>query len=515
MFIKSCRVRKIIIAVLAVAAIVFILPEAAIASSEDIINISDNALKESLLALPGVDSNSDLQLTESELSALSGTLDLHSKGISNIAGLEFATGITELNLSDNNIRDISCLALSIDRLPLVSLDLTGNYLDLTEGSEDKAAIDTISAKCTVTVGTQNAIPVEGISLDISNLEACSSDTITLTASISPADAANKLVSWSSDNTNVATVTDGVVSILTEGTANIKATTQDGGHEASCTIIVKANTITSSKYITSGTLLKGISKSTVLPTFISNLSNAAGNVKVLKADGTELTSGILGTGMSVQLFVDGKLRDTKSIVVNGDTNGDGMVDILDYTNTRLQILNISELKDAYLASADVDNNGVVDILDYTAIRLDILNLQPLQGMLPDLPEVPSGKIRAFLDKALAQLGKPYVWSTEGPDSFDCSGYIYYCLSQVGYPAGRSTANTYSINEKWQYVDRNELQPGDLMFYWSDSKPGYIGHVGIYLGNGYHIHASSDYGYVVICQITGWYDRMLSHGRRVNF
>jgi cell wall-associated NlpC family hydrolase len=55
----------------------------------------------------------------------------------------------------------------------------------------------------------------------------------------------------------------------------------------------------------------------------------------------------------------------------------------------------------------------------------------------------------------------------------------------------------------------------MFYFSDeSNDGdHIGHIGIYLGNGYHIHASSSYGYVVICRVEGWYDTMLSHGRRV--
>jgi cell wall-associated NlpC family hydrolase len=53
----------------------------------------------------------------------------------------------------------------------------------------------------------------------------------------------------------------------------------------------------------------------------------------------------------------------------------------------------------------------------------------------------------------------------------------------------------------------------MFYHSDTRPGIIGHIGIYLGNGYHIHASSDYGRVIICRVDGWYDRMLSHGRRV--
>ena len=54
----------------------------------------------------------------------------------------------------------------------------------------------------------------------------------------------------------------------------------------------------------------------------------------------------------------------------------------------------------------------------------------------------------------------------------------------------------------------------MFYFDDDMAT-IGHVGVYLGNGYHIHASSDYGCVIICRVEGWYDRRLSHGRRVFF
>jgi len=117
------------------------------------------------------------------------------------------------------------------------------------------------------------------------------------------------------------------------------------------------------------------------------------------------------------------------------------------------------------------------------------------------------------------GKPYIWGDEGPASFDCSGFVYYCLKQAGYTGTlwRSTADSYSKWAGWTRVDRNALQPGDLMFYYSDNPNDgdHIGHIGIYLGNGYHIHASSDYGFVVICRVDGWYDRMLSHGMRVNF
>ena len=75
--------------------------------------------------------------------------------------------------------------------------------------------------------------------------------------------------------------------------------------------------------------------------------------------------------------------------------------------------------------------------------------------------------------------------------------------------------YSRNKKWTYVDKDELQPGDLMFYYSDDKDDgdHVGHTGIYLGNGYHIHASSDYGCIIICGMQGWYKKALAFGRRV--
>ncbi|NEA44405.1 C40 family peptidase [Streptomyces sp. SID11385] len=82
-------------------------------------------------------------------------------------------------------------------------------------------------------------------------------------------------------------------------------------------------------------------------------------------------------------------------------------------------------------------------------------------------------------ATAQLGKPYVWAAEGPDSFDCSGLT----SQAWAAAGRIIPRT--SQEQWrqlQHVSLSELRPGDLVIYHSDAS-----HVGIYIGKGDIIHA----------------------------
>lgn len=85
----------------------------------------------------------------------------------------------------------------------------------------------------------NVAPVHatGVTLDKTSASVKQGKTITLTATVAPADAVNKNVTWSSNNTSVATVSNGVVTGVTTGNAQITATTVDGSHTASCTVTV--------------------------------------------------------------------------------------------------------------------------------------------------------------------------------------------------------------------------------------------------------------------------------------
>ena len=91
---------------------------------------------------------------------------------------------------------------------------------------------------------------------------------------------------------------------------------------------------------------------------------------------------------------------------------------------------------------------------------------------------SGNI--VVQRAYAQLGKPYVWGAAGPNSFDCSGLVGYCLTGV---YGNHWCSTGTI-EGWTPV--SNPQPGDICI-----RPG---HTGIYIGGGQMIHASTT-GYQV--------------------
>ena len=92
-------------------------------------------------------------------------------------------------------------------------------------------------------GGGTTVAVTGVKLSYNNLSLKTGDSFTLLATVEPANATNKAVTWSSDNDAVATVSDaGVVEAKTVGTANIKVTTQDGSFEKTCLVTVTADDV---------------------------------------------------------------------------------------------------------------------------------------------------------------------------------------------------------------------------------------------------------------------------------
>ena len=85
----------------------------------------------------------------------------------------------------------------------------------------------------------------------------------------------------------------------------------------------------------------------------------------------------------------------------------------------------------------------------------------------------------VDTAMAQRGKPYVWAAAGPDAFDCSGLMEYAYSAAGIGLPHSSLLQ---SQMGQYVPRSQLQPGDLVFFYSP-----VSHVGMYIGNGQMVNA----------------------------
>ncbi|GAA3122455.1 hypothetical protein GCM10010466_11740 [Planomonospora alba] len=90
-----------------------------------------------------------------------------------------------------------------------------------------------------------------------------------------------------------------------------------------------------------------------------------------------------------------------------------------------------------------------------------------------------------DWALTQLGKPYVWAADGPDSYDCSGLTMRAWERVGVRLDHWTGTQWTSGP---HVPLNALRRGDLVFFGRITRnPGDIHHVGIYIGDGMMVHA----------------------------
>ncbi|MGI5220934.1 DUF4226 domain-containing protein [Nocardia sp. CA-290969] len=104
------------------------------------------------------------------------------------------------------------------------------------------------------------------------------------------------------------------------------------------------------------------------------------------------------------------------------------------------------------------------------------------------QVEGGSARAqhAVKTALNQVGDPYVWGAEGPNSFDCSGLMQYSAKKAGVNIPRVADDQFRSLPK---VANSDIQPGDLIFPESSYKNGKMGHVMMYIGDGKCVEAPS--------------------------
>lgn len=109
--------------------------------------------------------------------------------------------------------------------------------------------------------------------------------------------------------------------------------------------------------------------------------------------------------------------------------------------------------------------------------------PLPGAIPPGDVAPPGSPVAttVIQAALSRIGSPYSWGGSGPGAFDCSGLVMWSFQQAGIALPHSSQ---ALARGGQPVSREQMQPGDLVTYYSDAS-----HVGIYIGDGMMVHAST--------------------------
>jgi D-gamma-glutamyl-meso-diaminopimelic acid endopeptidase CwlS len=117
---------------------------------------------------------------------------------------------------------------------------------------------------------------------------------------------------------------------------------------------------------------------------------------------------------------------------------------------------------------------------------------------------------FVRAALEYRGVRYRWGGMSTRGMDCSGLVAVVLRDYGINAPHNSKALYKLGKA---VSREELEPGDLVFFHT-TRPG-ISHVGMYIGEGKFVHASSSKGRVRVDRLdTGYYSKRLVGARRVS-
>jgi peptidoglycan DL-endopeptidase CwlO len=119
---------------------------------------------------------------------------------------------------------------------------------------------------------------------------------------------------------------------------------------------------------------------------------------------------------------------------------------------------------------------------------------------------SGSASSVVNKAFEFLGKPYVYGAAGPKAFDCSGLTMYVYSAYGISIPHYTV---SQSQMGLAVSKDNLEAGDLVFFNTE---GFISHVGIYIGGGQFIHASSGSKRVTVSDLDSSYYKSRYVGAR---
>lgn len=144
------------------------------------------------------------------------------------------------------------------------------------------------------------------------------------------------------------------------------------------------------------------------------------------------------------------------------------------------------------------NGTPVVYDKTAD----LSIQSLEG---------SEKGQLVVATAKKYLGVPYVWAGTSPSGFDCSGLVQYVFRELGVSLNRVAADQTAHGIP---ITRENLLPGDIVFFHNTSRYTRINHVGIYVGDGNFIHAPQTGDVVKITTLdSGYYAGTFVTARRI--
>ena len=266
---------------------------------------------------------------------------------------------------------------------------------------------------------------------------------------------------------------------------------------------------------------------VTPTLAANVgtvtSDSGLNLRA-QANTTSSVLSVLPSGTQVDVISttsDGKWHQVTYLGVTGYVSGDYLSVVAEkvYGQVVADSLNIRTGPGTnYATCGSLSKGTVVEVLDTIGglggwykiangyVSTDYVTLVDAS--------VANGSAKGAAIAAYAKqfVGYPYVYGGSSPSGFDCSGFVTYVCKQNGYSVNRTASAQMSNGTS---VSMSELQPGDLVFFLkSGSGASRASHVGIYIGGGQFIHASTSSTGVIISDMdSAYYTTGFVGGRRI--
>lgn len=218
-------------------------------------------------------------------------------------------------------------------------------------------------------------------------------------------------------------------------------------------------------------------------------------------------------LKIKIIQNEILPENFKPIKEGD-NGDKVVDIqkklrdLDIYKDEINSIYDQTTIDAVMnfqASNALPQTGIVD--SATIVKLNTLYNDKIAARASASRRLVNSKA---VDYAKKFLGKPYVWGASSGKAFDCSGFTVYIMKKFNVNLDRTASSQFKSGTK---VDKDDLQPGDLVFFTTYKKGP--SHVGMYIGDNKFIHASSGVNRVTITDLdTRYYKNRYLGARRYN-
>lgn len=218
----------------------------------------------------------------------------------------------------------------------------------------------------------------------------------------------------------------------------------------------------------------------------------------------------------KLYSKSKTYYVKGSSVNARKSASKTSDVVKVLNTNNEVKVIGEDDSWYIIEIKGDRAYVsksllskekIEVTSRSSNSVDEGNGQAEEAR-SSVPSSPIGSnVVAY---AMTFKGYRYVYGTNGPNTFDCSGFVQYVYKHFGYNLSRSSSTQANDGVA---VSKSDLQPGDVLIF-RDTSNSRIGHVGLYIGGGEFIHASNSRTGVIVSSLsTSAYQKRYVGARRI--